>query len=95
MVDIDGGLLLSGNTLYVVSYQGRLAGLDAQSGQVLWRREASSYVGVAEALVMLMSVWQMVLLKALMSVQLRPCGAIKRYSVVKYPHPQCFQAMLL
>lgn len=48
MVDIDGGLLLSGNTLYVVSYQGRLAGLDAQSGQVLWQREASSYVGVAE-----------------------------------------------
>ena len=48
MVDIDGGLLLSGNTLYVASYQGRVAGLDAQSGQVLWQREASSYVGVAE-----------------------------------------------
>ena len=42
MVDIDGGLLLSGNTLYVASYQGRVAGLDAQSGQVLWQREASS-----------------------------------------------------
>lgn len=48
MVDIQGDLLLSGSTLYVVSYQGRLAGLDAQSGQVLWQREASSYVGVAE-----------------------------------------------
>ena len=48
MVDIDGDLLLSGSTLYVVSYQGRLAGLDPQSGQVLWQREASSYVGVAE-----------------------------------------------
>lgn len=48
MVDIDGGLLLSGGTLYVASYQGQLAGLDAQSGQVLWQREASSYVGVAE-----------------------------------------------
>lgn len=48
MVDIDGDLLLSGNVLYVVSYQGRLAGLDPQSGQVLWQREASSYVGVAE-----------------------------------------------
>ncbi len=48
MVDIDGGLLLSGNTLYVATYQGRLAGLDMQSGQVLWQREASSYVGVAE-----------------------------------------------
>lgn len=48
MVDIDGSVLLSGNTLYVVTYQGRLAGLDAQSGQVMWQREASSYVGVAE-----------------------------------------------
>ncbi|MDY0250363.1 MAG: outer membrane protein assembly factor BamB [Pseudomonas sp.] len=48
MVDIDGSLLLSGNTLYVATYQGRLAGVDAQSGQVLWQREASSYVGVAE-----------------------------------------------
>ncbi len=48
MVDIHGDLLLSGNTLYVVSYQGRLAGLDPQSGQILWQREASSYVGVAE-----------------------------------------------
>ncbi len=49
MVDIHGDLLLSGNTLYVVSYQGRLAGLDPQSGQILWQREASSYVGVAES----------------------------------------------
>jgi len=46
MVDIDGGLLLSAGTLYVASYQGQLAGLDAQTGQVLWQREASSYVGV-------------------------------------------------
>ena len=48
MVDIDGSLLLSGNTLYVATYQGRIAGVDAQSGQVLWQRDASSYVGVAE-----------------------------------------------
>lgn len=48
MVDIDGSLLLSGNTLYVATYQGRVAGVDAQSGQVLWQRDASSYVGVAE-----------------------------------------------
>ncbi|WP_286785194.1 MULTISPECIES: outer membrane protein assembly factor BamB [Pseudomonas] len=48
VVDIDGGLLLSGNTLYVVTYQGRLAGLDLQTGRVLWQRDASSYVGVAE-----------------------------------------------
>ncbi len=48
MVDIDGSLLLSGNTLYVTSYQGRAAGLNAQTGQVFWQRDASSYVGAAE-----------------------------------------------
>ncbi|MFO6383031.1 PQQ-binding-like beta-propeller repeat protein, partial [Pseudomonas aeruginosa] len=48
VVDIDGGLLLSGDTLYVVSYQGRAAALDVNSGRLLWQREASSYVGVAE-----------------------------------------------
>jgi len=48
VVDIDGGLLLSGTTLFVVTYQGRLAGLDLESGRVLWQRDASSYVGVAE-----------------------------------------------
>ncbi|WPP45322.1 outer membrane protein assembly factor BamB [Pseudomonas sp. AN-1] len=47
MVDIDGGLLLSGGTLYVVTYQGQLAALDLMSGRPLWQRQASSYVGVA------------------------------------------------
>ncbi|CAE6897315.1 Outer membrane protein assembly factor BamB [Pseudomonas marincola] len=50
VVDIDGGLLLSGGKLYVVSYQGRVAALDVDSGRVLWQREASSSVGVAEGL---------------------------------------------
>ncbi|WP_110968053.1 outer membrane protein assembly factor BamB [Pseudomonas huaxiensis] len=48
VVDIDGGLLLSGGTLYVASYQGRVAGLDLESGRVLWQRDASSYTGVAQ-----------------------------------------------
>ncbi len=48
VVDIDGGLLLSGGTLYVVSYQGRVAALELESGRVLWQREASSSVGVAQ-----------------------------------------------
>ncbi len=48
VVDIDGGLLLSGGTLYVSSYQGRMAGLDLESGRVLWQRDASSYAGVAQ-----------------------------------------------
>lgn len=48
VVDIDGGLLLSGGTLYVASYQGRVAALDLESGRVLWQRDASSYAGVAQ-----------------------------------------------
>jgi len=48
VVDIDGGLLLVDNVLYVASYQGRAAALDVGTGRVLWQREASSYVGVAE-----------------------------------------------
>ncbi|TDV60868.1 outer membrane protein assembly factor BamB [Pseudomonas sp. LP_7_YM] len=48
VVDIDGGLLLSGSTLYVATYQGRVAGLELQSGRVLWQRDASSYSGVAQ-----------------------------------------------
>lgn len=48
VVDIDGGPLLSGGKLYVVSYQGRVAALDLESGRVLWQREASSSVGVAQ-----------------------------------------------
>ncbi|WP_027903412.1 MULTISPECIES: outer membrane protein assembly factor BamB [unclassified Pseudomonas] len=50
IVDIDGGLLLSGGQLYVVSYQGRVAALDLQSGRVIWQREASSSMGVAQGL---------------------------------------------
>ena len=48
IVDIDGGLLLSGGTLYVTSYQGRLAALELDSGRVLWQRDASSSAGVAQ-----------------------------------------------
>ncbi len=48
VVDIDGGLLLSAGVLYVVSYQGRMAGLDLESGQILWQRDASSYVGLGQ-----------------------------------------------
>ncbi len=47
VVDIDGGLLLSGGTLYVATYQGRAAALDVESGRVLWQRDASTYSGVA------------------------------------------------
>ncbi|MFC2970776.1 outer membrane protein assembly factor BamB [Azotobacter bryophylli] len=48
VVDIDGNLLLSGGTLYVSAYQGRVEALDLESGRPLWQREASSYGGVAQ-----------------------------------------------
>ena len=48
MIDIDGGLLLDGSTLYVVTYQGRMAAIDIDNGQMLWQRDSSSYVGLGE-----------------------------------------------
>lgn len=47
-VDIDGTMMLSENTLYVVAYQGRLVALDVHSGRRLWERKASSYAGISE-----------------------------------------------
>jgi len=48
MIDIDGNLRLSGNSLYAVSYQGKAAAFDLETGAFLWQKSASSYVGVAE-----------------------------------------------
>jgi outer membrane protein assembly factor BamB len=45
--DIDGELAVVGQDLYAVGYQGRLAAMAGESGQVLWSREVSSYEGVA------------------------------------------------
>lgn len=46
MVDVGGLLAYAAGDLYVATYQGRLAALDASSGQVLWGRDVSSYTGV-------------------------------------------------
>lgn len=43
MVDIDGNPLIVGNTVYAVTFQGQLAAVDLRTGNVLWRREMSSY----------------------------------------------------
>lgn len=48
MVDVDSTPLLSGGVLYVVSYQGRLAALRANDGSLLWERDMSSYLDLAE-----------------------------------------------
>lgn len=46
MVDVASGMLLSGDTLFAITYQGSVAALDARSGDARWRSDASSYVGL-------------------------------------------------
>lgn len=45
--DIDGAMALVGQDLYATGYQGRMAALASESGQILWNREVSSYEGIA------------------------------------------------
>ena len=47
LADLDGEITVIGQDIYAAGYQGRLASLAAESGQVLWSRELSSYVGVS------------------------------------------------
>ena len=44
--DIDGDIAVVGQDIYASGYHGRVASLAAESGQVLWAREVSSYEGV-------------------------------------------------
>ena len=46
MVDIDSMPQLWGDTVYTVSYQGRVAALEGASGRTLWARDMSSAVGL-------------------------------------------------
>ena len=45
--DIDGTLASVGQDVYATAYQGQLAALAAESGQILWTRDISTHVGVA------------------------------------------------
>ncbi len=45
--DVDGAIAVVGQDIYAAGYQGRIASIAAESGQVLWSREISSHVGVA------------------------------------------------
>ena len=47
LVDVDGRFVLSDGVIYVASFQGRLAALQAVSGDLLWSREFSSYQPIA------------------------------------------------
>lgn len=45
--DVDGAIAVVGQDIYAAGYQGRIASLAAESGQVLWSRDISTNVGVA------------------------------------------------
>ncbi len=45
--DIDGAISVVSQDVYAAGYQGRLAALAAESGQLLWVREISSIAGVS------------------------------------------------
>jgi len=46
IVDIDGNPVVAGASVFVVTYQGRIARVNAQSGNVEWARDMSSSVGL-------------------------------------------------
>lgn len=48
IVDIDGTMALVGAELYAASYQGRIAAIEARSGNRIWQRDVSSFAGVSE-----------------------------------------------
>ncbi|MCB1829816.1 MAG: outer membrane protein assembly factor BamB [Chromatiaceae bacterium] len=45
LVDIDGDPLAVGNAIFVTSYQGDMAAVARENGQVYWRKKLSSFVG--------------------------------------------------
>lgn len=47
MVDIDSEPQLADGTVYTVSFQGRAAAFDADSGRTVWARDMSSYQGLS------------------------------------------------
>lgn len=46
LADVDGALAAVGQDVYAAGYQGRVAALASESGQILWSRELSSYAGI-------------------------------------------------
>lgn len=49
LTDVDAALLDNGREILAASFGGEVASLDADSGQVLWRRSIKSYTGFALA----------------------------------------------
>lgn len=47
LVDLDGQFILRNSVIYVSTYQGRLAAIQAIDGEVLWSRQFSSFNSIA------------------------------------------------
>jgi outer membrane protein assembly factor BamB len=47
LVDIDSAVKAVGNDIYAVTFQGKVARIDLETGQVQWSRDMSSYAGIA------------------------------------------------
>jgi len=47
LADIDGAIVAIDQDIYAAGYQGRVASIAAESGQLLWSREISTHEGVA------------------------------------------------
>ncbi len=47
IIDIDGDPILSGQTVFISSFQGNLLGLDVASGRIVWGMPGSSYNSLA------------------------------------------------
>lgn len=45
--DIDGAIAVVGQDIYAAGYQGHIAAMAAESGQILWSREISTHLGVS------------------------------------------------
>lgn len=46
LVDIDADPVVRDGVIYVVTYQGRVAAVDLRNGELIWRRDMSSHVGL-------------------------------------------------
>ncbi|MCH6587436.1 MAG: PQQ-binding-like beta-propeller repeat protein, partial [Proteobacteria bacterium] len=46
LADVDGTLAVVGQDIYAAGYNGRLASIAVESGQILWARDISTHVGV-------------------------------------------------
>lgn len=47
MVDIDSQPIAVGGVVYAATYQGRLAAISAQTGEIVWARDISSHAGIS------------------------------------------------